>query len=172
LFSLGLFFSRGKVKGGILTFITFFPLALFSYFINPDWAFMYFVKHSDLPRYIPYLVFATYPLIFFVSLFLGRKMNEKNLKILLVFSLFAFLILFFATADRVFFYGTSDNFKSVNLFPPSTENFSEFLKLVREFFTSYLGLFILSGGAVFSLVFIINVLRDEKLKDFWFRKIY
>lgn len=172
MFSLGLFFSRGKVKGGILTFITFFPLALFSYFINPDWAFMYFIRHSDLPRYIPYIIFTAYPLIFFVALFLGRKMNEKNLKILMGVSLFAFLILFFATADRVFFYGTSDNFKSVNLFPPSTENFSEFLKLMKEFFTSYFGLFILSGGTFFSFVLIINVLRDEKLKDFWFRRRY
>ena len=168
LLCLGLFFSKASWKGGILlTFSVFFVLAFFAYLINGDWAFMYFVKASDLPSYIPYVILLLYPLIFFLSILLGKTLGKdaKKLKGALMFSLGLFGAVFLLTADRAFFYGSFEEFSSEHkkVFSPAY-----LLTSLERFFLSDLGLLVLVGGSVFIITLAVSILKDEGIKSFWF----
>ena len=167
LLCLGLFFSKASWKGGILlTFFVFFVLAFFAYLMNEDWAFMYFVRASDLPSYIPYVILLSYPLIFFLSILLGKTLEKdaKKLKGAFVFSLALFGVVFFLTADRAFFYGSFEEFSEhKKVFSPAY-----LLTSLGRFFLSDMGLLVLVGGSVFIISLAVSILKDKGIKSFWF----
>ncbi len=167
LLCLGLFFSKASWKGGILLiFFVFFVLAFFAYLMNGDWAFMYFVRASDLPSYIPYVILLSYPLIFFLSILLGKTLGRdaKKLKGALVFSLGLFGVVFLLTADRAFFYGSFEEFSKQE----KISSLTHLLTSLERFFLSDMGLMVLGGGLVFVITLAVSILKDEGIKSFWF----
>ncbi len=155
---LGAFLSRAKNKTVLVIPLLFVLLSAGAYFINPDWAFMFFVDSRKFPLWGVISIFASYFAIFFLAYYIGKKTKRENLILMMSFISLAFIIIFILTFDRAFFWGNYLSFLGL-------QN-KGFLYLIFNFFGSKIGKFVLAGGVIFSIISLAILIKDEGIKFF------